>query len=581
MLIHPPAVYDFREKPLFPGPMVPLGRTAEYAQFTRVAIGVLSIADYLDRHGYKVIIDNLGDRMVNSNDFDVEEHIKNSSARIYAIGLHWHPHSQGAIEIAKICKKFHPESLVILGGLTATYFHEEIIRKYKFIDAVIRGEAEKPFLELMKALDKHGKLTTTPNLTYRIENGEICVSPLMKPSDNLDEFEFTRFDLLEPKTSVFNLYSGKPRWNLLICRGCIYNCIMCGGSAHNYKTNFGMEKPSFRSPGKIVEDIRRLNEQGVRLIGLFQDPRMGGEKYWKELFIALGTEKLEIERLSIDIFTPVDEEFVREIANIGKPVILYICPDAGACDVRKKIEKARGYSNEDLLETIKLCYKYHVPVQVFFSVGFPGETEEVNNEMWDLWDKLCSLEKAALINGDLGDIQRTVAMGGPILGPILVDPGAIAFDFPEKYGYKLTYSNLEEYIKGLSMPSWHQWLNFETNLLNKEALTELILKSFEYSIEKRKKFGIYDDKKATSERFEIKAGRMAVNEVDRIMNLDDPIERESRLKTLREAISSVLGSSSDIQDLYGYRDMIEELYFESMDSREMYLSLCFGEQTLE
>jgi radical SAM superfamily enzyme YgiQ (UPF0313 family) len=179
------------------------------------------MADYLDRHGYKVIIDNLGERMASDKEFDVEEHIKKSSARIFAVGLHWHPHSQGAIEIAKRCKKLHPDSLVILGGLTSTYFHEEIISKYKFIDAVIRGEAEKPLLEFIKAFDKYKKITDTPNITYRNEDDNIRVVPLMKPSDNLDDFEFIRFDLLEPKMAPFSLFS-KPRWNLLLCRGCIY-----------------------------------------------------------------------------------------------------------------------------------------------------------------------------------------------------------------------------------------------------------------------------------------------------------------------------------------------------------------------
>jgi radical SAM superfamily enzyme YgiQ (UPF0313 family) len=235
---------------------------------------MLSIADYLDRHGYKVIVDNLADWMVNSKDFDAEEHIRNTSARVYAIGLHFHHHAQGAIEVARLCKKLHPDSLVILGGLTATYFHEEIIHKYEFIDAVIRGEAEKPFLQFMMAFEKYGKLTETPNLTYR-DADRICITRLMQPNTNLDEFEFTRFDLLEPKTSIF---ATGPRWSVQVCRGCTYNCVTCGGSAYSYRTYFGMEKPAFRSPRKIVEDIQRLNEQGIRFENLNQDPRMGGEK---------------------------------------------------------------------------------------------------------------------------------------------------------------------------------------------------------------------------------------------------------------------------------------------------------------
>jgi B12-binding domain/radical SAM domain protein len=553
VLIHPPAIYDFRKKPLFPGA---LGPTVERVQFTKVPLGMLSIADYLDRHSYKVLVDNLADRMVSSKAFDAEEHIRNISARIYAIGLHFQQHCQGAIEVAKLCKKLHPDSLVILGGLTATYFHEEIIRKYEFVDAVIRGEAEKPFLQLIRALEKHGKLTATPSLTYRTDAGKICVTPLMKPSVNLDEFEFTRFDLLEPKTSIFPS-DAEPRGSLQVCRGCTYNCVTCGGSAYSYRTYFGMERPSFRSPRKIVEDIQRLNDQGIRFISLYQDPRMGGEKYWKELMAALRRGKLDIELLSMDLLTTVDDEFVREVATIGKPVILHICPDSGAYDVRRS--QGRCYSNEDLLRTIKLCHRYHILVVVFFSVGLAGETHETIRETWNLGEKLHLLDQAALIKGSFRGIERRVSIVGPIIGPILLDPGSLAFDFPEKYGYKLFFRNLEEYIKGLSAPSWHQWINYETNLLNKDELIELISESIEYSIHQREKYGVYDRFQATVELFQAKANRIAVDEVNRIMNLEDRAERESRLKSLRGALDSIFYFTPCSDDTYGYRKMMEKI----------------------
>lgn len=46
LLVYPPAVYDFRSKPLFPGA---LGRTAEGVQFIKAPMGMLSIAEYHPR----------------------------------------------------------------------------------------------------------------------------------------------------------------------------------------------------------------------------------------------------------------------------------------------------------------------------------------------------------------------------------------------------------------------------------------------------------------------------------------------------------------------------------------------------
>ncbi len=559
VLIHPPAIYDFRKKPVFAGSLA----TVDRIQYNKVSIGILSIADYLDRHGYKVIVDNLADRMVSNKVFNAEEHIEKVSARIYAIGLHWQQHSQGAIEVARLCKSLHPDSLVIMGGLTATYFHEEIIQKYEFVDAVIRGEGEKPMLELVKAYQKHGQLTGTPNLTYRLDSDDIVVTPLMKPSENLDEFDFTRLDLLEPKTSVF-APGVQPRWSLVVCRGCMYNCTICGGSAHYYKTYFGMEKPSFRSPGKIVEDIRKLSKQGIRFISLYQDPRMGGNKYWQGLIEALHKANLDIDGLNIDIFAPVDEEFAREIATIGKPVVLYICPDAGSCDVRKI--QGRPYSNDDLLNTVKVCYRYHIPIVVFFSIGLSGETGKTIKETWKLWDELCSLNQAAINKGGFGNIGSYVLRQGPIIGPVMLDPGSLAFDFPDKYGYKLIFNNLEEYIEGMSMPSWHQWINYETNMLNKDRFVELIFESIEHYIHQKEEWGAYNKGQAAADYFLLKADRIAVDEVNRIMNLSDEEERESRLKALAETINTLFSSSPNADDPYGYREMLGKRLFYQLAS---------------
>ena len=354
VLIHPPAVYDFRKLTVFPSAM---GFTTEQVQFTKVPIGLLSIADYLDRNNYKVIIDNLGDRMVSDINFDAENHIKNLNATIFGIDLHWMHHAQGAIETARICKMLHPDSLVVIGGLTATCFHEEIIRKYEFIDAVIRGEGEKAFLEFVREYKNNNQITETPNLTYRKPDGEVCVTPLMQQGDSIDEFEYTRYDLLSPNTTIYTDYAA-PRGTLVTCRGCIYNCVTCGASSYSYKKYLGKERPSFRSPAKIADDIKRLNNQGIYMVGIYQDPRMGGEEYWKDLFNVLRSEKLKLDCLSIDIFAPVTEDFVKTAASTGKQVVFYFCPESGNRNVRRM--QGRGYSNEEILNTIRLSYKYRI-----------------------------------------------------------------------------------------------------------------------------------------------------------------------------------------------------------------------------
>jgi B12-binding domain/radical SAM domain protein len=528
IFVHPPAIFDFRRKAIFPGV---LGSSANGIQFTKVPIGLLSLAEYLDRHGYKVVLDNLGDRMVNDFAFDANQHLRDLSARVFAVGLHFQQHSQGALEVARLLKEHHPGSLVVLGGLTATCFHEEILRKYPFVDAVVRGEAEKAFLLLMRSLGNNNALTASPNLTYRHSSGKIEAASLLPPCRDLDEFEFTRFDLLQPRTSIFGS-DNLPRWSLEVCRGCAFDCAICGGSAYTYRTYLGRDKPAFRSPARIIQDIHKLNQQGIRIIGLYQDPRLGGERYWRELLKLLKEERLDLDRLSLDLLIPADEDFIRAVSEINRPVTLHICPETGCDRVRSLL--GRHYSSQDLLRTVRLCHKYLIPVTSFFSVGLAGETADSITETWELSEILSQQEQIALTTGQEWGVRSDVSLGGPIIGPVMIDPGSLAFDNPEKYGYQLLYKNLEDYIAALSQPSWHQWLNYQTNILSRDKIIDLILRSSAFSIDERQEYGYSTPYQADLERRKLKADIIALNEVARILSSGTSQEKEAGLKSLRK-----------------------------------------------
>ena len=148
----------------------------------------------------------------------------------------------------------------------------------------------------------------------------------MKPGDDLDEFEFTRLDLLEPKRAIFT--PGQlPSWVIPISRGCSYNCVSCGGSAYSYRTYLGRKRPAFRSPEKIVEDLRKLSAQGVQLVFLCQDPRIGGKEYWSKLLSTLQKEPIQLRQLTMELFSPADEEYIKELSKIGVRIILTISPE--------------------------------------------------------------------------------------------------------------------------------------------------------------------------------------------------------------------------------------------------------------
>jgi radical SAM superfamily enzyme YgiQ (UPF0313 family) len=304
----------------------------------------------------------------------------------------------------------------------------------------------------------------------------------------------------------------------------VHNCVGCGGSAYSYKTYLGREQPAFRSPEKIAEDIRKLCEQGVQLVFLFQDPRMGGRKYWRSLLTTLQKEKLQLTQLTMELFGPADEEYIEELSKIGVPIVLTMSSESGVDNVRKA--HGRNYTNDELFRTIEICKKYDIRLGIFSMAALGNDTPETIRETWDGWEQICSMNLK-------GDAPVDYAFG-PM---ILLDPGSLAFDSPASHGYHLIFKNLEDYINGMSLPSWHQWISYETQSLNRDLIAQLIIDSLEYSINLRERCGFYSKDEADTARLcFVQAGKETIDVVNEAMNIHDKHKRLKRLKSFRDSL---------------------------------------------
>jgi len=570
LFLHPPAVYDFRKRPFFPGPVAET--VAHYTSvLIAIPVGVVSMADQLDRNGYKVKIYNLGELMLMDEELDIESFLRKTKAKAYAIDLHWCAHSQGAVEIAKICKKVHPDSTVVVGGLTATRFDDELVRKYPFVDIVLRGESEESVVKLAEDLDRGRTFEEVPNATFRKSDGSIQINRILRPCEDLDSYNFSRLDLIEPKAAMLVSSTGLSTWITPVCRGCTYNCVSCGGSRYSYRVLFGREKPAFRSPEKIVEDLTSLREQGVDAVFLFQDPRLGGNTYWTELASALKKERTDLKQLGIELFEPANEEFVRAFASTGIPIIMNISPESAVEKARES--HGRVYSNEALLKTVEYCHGNKVRLSIFFMIGLAGETSETFEETLRFCEKLYRLD-SDWRSSDEEQFIGSLWFKPKIGSMILLDPGSLAFDYPERFGYRLRFQCFEDYYLGLSMPSWHQWVSYETSYLTRQDLCELTLNSLEHLLDLDEKYGLHTSPEEISrlnfERFRKSLDRFLVNEVETI-SLSLSEDKCSQLGSLKEVVDTYLdlgpwskSAMALTEDEYGYSTRINELLHNSM-----------------
>ncbi len=524
IFIHPPSFYDFRKRVWFPGP---IDRTVPNytAVFMMFPVGLISIGSYLQDHGLKIKIINLAEKMVSEKGFEIEHYLQGFDARIIGVDLHWAVHSHGSIKIAQICKSLHPESLVILGGLTATCFADEIVANYPFIDCVVRGEAEEPLLRLMNNIHKPNSFQSTPNLTYYEKNEGVTRTDDLHVAENLDSLDFTRLEIVEPNIRTLTSPTSQAKlWNIPICRGCTLNCATCGGSKYSYQKLMNRQAPAFRSPRKLVEDFQRLDEQGISSIFLFQDPRIGGEKYARQVIDALkGSQWSHITNVGIELFYPADRSFIKYLSE-NRPadhVGLSISPESAEESVRRA--HGREYANEELLLNCQYCRELDIPFGVFFMTGLGYETHGTLEEMWDIWKEISLIEKK--VKGR----SRIFTDFGPM---IFLDPGSLAFDYPEKYGYRLKSKSFKDYCQAMEAPHWSQWISYETVNMSRHELADAILRCSDEFLKITRELGRITEKEYQRQRLSLELDRIFISEFEEIMKIENPAVRDEKIREL-------------------------------------------------
>ncbi len=470
LLLHAPSVYDFRERAILYGPvsdMIPSSTV-----FEMYPLGFLTIASYLQSRGMRVRIVNLALKMMNHRRFDVPGFLARLHPKAVGIDLHWLPHCHGALEVARIVKELHPEVPVILGGLSSTYFHRELIG-YPQVDFVLRGDSTEPPLHqlLLALLNRSGPhapldLSSIPNLTWKDSAG-VHINPHtfvpmaldyvdLRP-DRIAEMAIRYGDL--ESVLPFNGWWSNPITAVFTVKGCAYQCVTCGSSSTTCTHLTRRKQPVFRSPESIVANmcaISRLSRGPIFLVG---DLLQGGAAYAAEVLGRLHRACLPNE-IVFEFFTVPPLSFLHDIDRSVRFWSMEFSPESHEQAVRDAQEGEAGYSNEQMedlfREAIKLrCHR----IDVFFMIGLPAQTAGSVAATIDYCEHLFRL----------GD-SRLSCFISP-MGPF-ADPGSRGFEEPGRFGYTLFAHTLEEHRQLLVQPTWERILNYETRWMTRTQLVD-------------------------------------------------------------------------------------------------------------
>ena len=488
LLLHPPSVYDFREKSILYGPvsdMVPSSTV-----FEMYPIGFLTILSYLAERGLQVRIANLALRMIGDRRFDVRAFLARQCPRAIGIDLHWLPHAHGALEVARIAKELHPQVPIIMGGLSSSYFHRELAA-YPQVDYVLRGDSTEPALhQLLLALRAGASVAGVPNLTWK-EGGEVRVNPLSFLPQSLDYVD-VRPELLVDMVlryrdlrSVFpfNGWWRNPITMVLPVKGCSFDCAMCGSSRTTCTHLTQRVRPVFRSPESLVENMVRISRVSRGPIMVIGDLLQGGESYAMAVLERLRRAALPNE-IVFELLDLAPVSFLDAADRCVRNWSCEVSPESHDPAVRLAMDGETTYTNEQLEDFVRaaLARRCH-RVDVFFMIGLPQQTCDSVRQTIDYCERLFSLSD-----------RRLNCFISP-MGPF-VDPGSRIFEDPERFGYRLFARTLEEHRQLLLQPSWEQILSYETRWMSRAQMVDATYDAAERLNELKRRHGRISAKRA-------------------------------------------------------------------------------------
>lgn len=522
LLLHAPAVFDFRKRRDLYFPFlgtsgdVPITPLYEY-----FPVGYKTLQRFLGERGHDVRILNLASLFVRYPHLEADRVLSALDAPLVGIDLHWMIHVQGALEIASRLKALRPEVKIILGGISATYYAEELIR-YPFIDLVMGGyDTHAPMAELLDRVKRGAPLEGVPNLFYKDGGGSPQKTGLTyMPNTFACGIDWST-QPVAPKTK------GLPIRELLSTQnaGCAYNCPWCGGSRDAFRRIFGRKKAMARKPEEEVryelETVKRLDNASAYhfySVGSYNESPSGLSHFLDRI------AETELKSVSFEQFHLTPDDTLKQMARLGSRVSITLSPESHDPHIAKL--SGRGvYSNEEMEAWIERALGIGIhAIDVWYFVGMPEQTRESAMDTVAYCEHLLQKFKGKNVN--------------PMICPMVpfLDPASNIFESPEAYGYRVFFRTAEEHRRGMGRASLVNRMNYETKWLPRQELVETGYLSIRRLMEAKASAGMLPGSAVRRYNERIDDALAFGREVLAADSLLDPADRARALESLGDEI---------------------------------------------
>jgi len=271
------------------------------------------------------------------------------------------------INQARAIKKALPKTLVVCGGIHPTIYPEETALLPCF-DAVVFGDGETPFSELLKGINNGSFPSKIPGIIAK-EKEQLIKGDTPIFEKNLDSLGYPDYSGIKLDHYYSSLAKARPVLPLVTSRGCPFKCTFCDRPVLANRVRY-------RTAGHVIDEMKHLISMGVREFSIYDDTFTANKKRAHKILDAMAGLP---QKVGFDIRSRVDtsnEEILDALNKAGCDRV-YIGVESGDPIVQKTIQK--NLDLEKAREVFKQVQKRGMKALAYFMIGLPGETEKQAN----------------------------------------------------------------------------------------------------------------------------------------------------------------------------------------------------------
>lgn len=294
------------------------------------------------------------------------------------------------LAIAKLVKEKYPNIKILLGGNGVEVLNfgrlpnaNYKIEEYQFIDAIIRGDGEITFTEILKSDWSEESLLQIKGLIWRL-NG-VWIHNGFRPNIDMNIVPIPDFSSLEDNYYYKSVYH--ETIPIVMSRGCPFRCSFC--SVPEYIPEY-----RYRTTDSVVEELKAWVAKGKRYF-FCQDSIINGNAVWfKELCEKIiasgladgdtpitfgGNTRLQANMRDLDTMRLYRRAGLTKMINgfesASEPVLRHMKKYTNLDGVREIFENVR-IINKEVRDTYPVSNKVPLKFGMQLIVGYLNEGEE-------------------------------------------------------------------------------------------------------------------------------------------------------------------------------------------------------------